>query len=156
MGGTNTCQSDQFCSYDPAAICGRADATGTCQPRPTGCTGGADVQVCGCDGVTYDSECLANMAGTSVDTQGPCPSTGKSCGGKVPPGTNNTCSADEFCDYTRDAMCGAADAPGTCQPRPQACPQVAGAEVCGCDNQTYPSECDANVAGVGVLHDGAC
>ena len=28
--------------------------------------------------------------------------------------------------------------------------------VCGCDHQTYPSECDANAHGVSAWYDGAC
>jgi hypothetical protein len=28
--------------------------------------------------------------------------------------------------------------------------------VCGCDGVEYPSECDANLAGVGVLELGGC
>ncbi|MCZ7677430.1 MAG: Kazal-type serine protease inhibitor family protein [Sandaracinaceae bacterium] len=44
--------------------------------------------------------------------------------------------------------------PGVCAPRPDACPTII-AEVCGCDGRTYANECEANRAGVSVLHDGA-
>ncbi len=66
-----TCETNEFCSFARADICGRADAQGVCVIRPTGCTVGT-AQVCGCDGVTYDNECFANAAGTSADHSGPC------------------------------------------------------------------------------------
>jgi hypothetical protein len=67
----DTCAADQFCSFTASAMCGRADATGTCTTRPEICN---DLYqpVCGCDGVTYSNACRANGAGTSVLHTGPC------------------------------------------------------------------------------------
>lgn len=67
----NTCAANQFCSFSASAMCGYADATGTCQTRPEVCTA-LYQPVCGCDGVTYSNACHANGAGTSVLHSGPC------------------------------------------------------------------------------------
>ncbi len=66
----DTCAPDHFCDFDRLG-CDFADATGTCRPRPDGC-GGAFQPVCGCDGQTYDSPCLAHVARTDVAAEGPC------------------------------------------------------------------------------------
>jgi hypothetical protein len=54
-----------------------------------------------------------------------------------------------------DNSCGAADGTGTCQPRPQACPDLYD-PVCACNGQVYPSECDANMAGFDLNSYGGC
>ena len=70
--GGGQCAADEFCNYAPAAICGAADATGTCDARPQICT---DIYqpVCGCDGKTHPNECYAQRDGTSVRVTGECP-----------------------------------------------------------------------------------
>ena len=70
-------------------------------------------------------------------------------------GDANGCGPNEFCNYTLEAMCGAADASGTCAPVPEVCPDNVD-PVCGCDNQTYSNACMANAAGTSVLSQGAC
>ena len=44
---------------------------------------------------------------------------------------------------------------GTCNPRPEVCPDV-WEPVCGCDGQTYANACHAAMAGVNVDYDGYC
>ncbi len=66
----DTCTPEQFCDF-PRPGCDFADATGTCRARPADC-GDAFQPVCGCDGETYDSPCLAQRARADVAAQGPC------------------------------------------------------------------------------------
>jgi hypothetical protein len=66
-----TCNSGQFCSYTPTAICGWADAAGKCAYKPEACIK-IYQPVCGCDGQTHGNSCMAASAGTSVASQGAC------------------------------------------------------------------------------------
>ena len=147
-----TCSVDEYCHYDAADMCGAADQQGTCEPKPEVCPN-VYAPVCGCDGQSYGNECEANAAGTSVASMG-------ECNGGTDPGycggiAGVTCPAGQFCKYDEQAMCGFADATGTCEPTPFACPEIY-APVCGCDGQTYSNDCFANAAGTSVQHDGAC
>ena len=65
------CGAGEFCSYEPDAMCGAFDSTGTCAPIPEACDTLYD-PVCGCDGLTYGNACSANMAGVSVLAEGVC------------------------------------------------------------------------------------
>jgi hypothetical protein len=64
------------------------------------------------------------------------------------------CSAGEVCNWL-DNSCGAADATGVCEARPQACPAVY-MPVCGCDGQVHGNECEALAAGADVSAFGGC
>src|SRR5688572_11515223 len=146
------CARGQFCEFAPEAQCGAADATGLCRPIPEVCTT-QDEPVCGCDDTTYSNPCNANMAGVSVASDGECSpgGGGRTCGGLL----GLECDADEFCKFPSDAMCGIADATGTCAPIPSVCDAVVD-PVCGCDGQTYGNACEANRASVSVASDGEC
>jgi hypothetical protein len=65
------------------------------------------------------------------------------------------CAATEYCDYANN-QCGIADQTGTCKPRPEACPLIAGRPVCGCDGNAHASECAAYADGVDLNARGTC
>lgn len=109
-----TCGPYEFCDFDGYNVCG-ATGPGVCAPRPVGCAYGTEV--CGCDGVTYASECHAQQAGTDVASNGAC--GGVICEEKPPVGC---CFEDSQCSTGRTqgqcvgAVCGKQG--GVCKPFP--------------------------------------
>ncbi len=65
------------------------------------------------------------------------------------------CAEGSFCNFPLSAACGSFDAPGVCEPLPEACIEIF-APVCGCDGQTYANSCFAAAAGVSVAAEGEC
>jgi hypothetical protein len=70
--GVPPCAEGLFCQYPDDAACGETDRPGICQPPPQMCTREYRA-VCGCDGRTYGNRCTAYGAGTSVRSEGECP-----------------------------------------------------------------------------------
>jgi len=66
-----SCGTGQFCNLPVSSGCGGRDPGGTCEAIPDQCSQ-EFLQVCGCDRVTYNNECLARAAGVSVAAPGPC------------------------------------------------------------------------------------
>lgn len=62
--------------------------------------------------------------------------------------------AQQYCDFGA-GQCKTADAQGSCQPRPEICPDIF-EPVCGCNGKTYANPCSAARAGVSVDHEGEC
>jgi hypothetical protein len=65
------------------------------------------------------------------------------------------CGADQFCNLEPDVDCGATDRGGVCETKPLVCTAIY-APVCGCDNRTHSSDCNAHGAGVSIKREGMC
>ena len=70
-------------------------------------------------------------------------------------GVDGVCEGGEFCHYMHGNVCGAAEEPGVCWPRPSTCPPLERL-ACGCNGKTYVSGCAANREGVSSAYAGPC
>jgi hypothetical protein len=125
-----------------------ARSPGGCLPTPdTSTCPAASDPVCGCDGLTYATDCERLRAGVGRDHRGEC-AAGGGCG---PSGQHPLCDDTHVCSHMG---CGS-NAPGTCAPLYASCPQD-GARECGCDGKTYANACLRERAGVALDHAGGC
>lgn len=148
------CPDGSWCSF-PEGACNVPGGTGVCRKRealPCVAPKPGD-EVCGCDGMTYQSLCVATSAGMSIVHTGACESPpSKTCGGFG----GATCASTEYCDYgPAPSYCGGDDGTGTCKPRPTSCIPADGI-FCGCDGKVYESPCAAAKAGTGIRKNGPC
>lgn len=72
-GNPVNCRTNQSCGAD--GYCEKAegdcDGIGDCKLRPRDCPDVIDL-VCGCDGITYQNDCFARVAGVNVARRGAC------------------------------------------------------------------------------------
>jgi Kazal-type serine protease inhibitor-like protein len=77
--------------------------------------------------------------------------TGQVCGGVGA----LTCPDGQACRY-EPGKCGTPDPVGVCVTVPVTCPKQAGPAMCGCDGETYASECELLKANAQAARTGAC
>jgi hypothetical protein len=69
--GAAACPDGQFCDFPEGSECGATDRGGHCVARPEMCTREFN-PVCGCDGQTHPTACVAHSNGVSVAHAGEC------------------------------------------------------------------------------------
>ncbi len=69
-GGKSGCPSGQWCE-PPTGTCSTKKRTGTCEYVPVVCTFELG-KVCGCDGKTYNNDCLRRQAQVGKKKSGEC------------------------------------------------------------------------------------
>jgi hypothetical protein len=119
--------------YCKATACG----LGTCAPAPLETS--AKNPICGCDGVTYWNETVAQNHGVSTQTNGEC-KPAKTCGGFA----NLKCPTGANCNFkqTSSAGCQISDPTGECWGLPAQCPQVViGPQTRQCGQQKCTEAC---------------
>ncbi len=145
------CDGKTYPSDCTAAAAGVGFSTqGECA-TPGSCTIGNVVYADGTTNIPAPDGCntCSCAGGVAACTKLAC----KSCGGFA----GGACSSNEYCSFGPNLSCFAPDAAGVCLRRPDVCPLLgSGASavvVCGCDGQTYLSDCAAHSAGTDV---GSC
>ena len=147
--GNLQCPAGQACLF-PAGQCNAPDLSGTCIVVSETCPKQGP-PICGCNGQTYANECEIAKAGVRPERQGNCGQAGdkddKVCKADA------DCATGQFCEL-KPGTCGEQGS-GRCAERPEICTREL-KPVCGCDNKTYPNDCERRNAGVSLKSEGEC
>lgn len=130
------CGSDEYCAYAEGEL---GENLGECLPRPAECPV-EEQPVCGCDGVVYQSPCLAQRVGVTVTGAGRCdaPPDHFGCG-------QGYCAIGA--EYCRGESLGGEAPTYSCAPIPAECagqPSCDCLSVHGCPPATVPVACQAD------------
>ena len=121
--GAATCGAGLFCQSQAGSLCGAADQPGICVKVPASCpavpVGPSAQPVCGCDGKTYASACLASLAQAGILDVGACKDTGGTGGSGGGGGGGTQCGPTKPCplppcaciDQNMDGQCDACPVP---------------------------------------------
>lgn len=134
------CRSNDDCETTELCATGICEGgLGQCIAIPETCPDTVSL-VCGCDGRTYENECLAQQARVRLATSRAC-----NCA------DDSECVDGQFC--AGETSC---SLPGSCLPKPDECDPSDTQRVCGCDGVSYDNECSAFQAGTRVSALGDC
>lgn len=167
--GEVTCPLGQTCCSPTCGLCVPEGAAcierscgGPCDPFAAAGTGACRTAL----GYVWNGNACVLIAGCSCEgvdcgrrypTLEACQAVHAEC---VPPTyciTGAECAPDQYCAYPM-GVCGApAGLTGTCVSRGlEATCSAIYSPVCGCDNRTYASGCEAQQSGVSVIYEGEC
>ncbi len=99
--------------------------------------------------MTHETWWLAGASGLSILLLAGCGLPGTPCGGE----SDLACATGSFCKY--ETGCGETIVAGICEAIPDVCTDIY-APVCGCDGETYASDCVAWGNSINIATEGEC
>jgi hypothetical protein len=150
-GDDNVCQSNADCT--PNEYCAHSCDTGAghCRKRPLHCDDDGP-SVCGCDGITYWSDCVRAEHGVPGSTSGQCRDAGLACD------EHQACPSGATCAYLVDADAACATVSvGSCWFPPDTCPTGGNLSWAACSGAARPcvDMCTVLKSGVRYQHLGS-